>query len=375
MTEETRDPDDPGGTDESGRPESLPEPRDAGDAGSAAGEPAAGEPDPERDDDEVDPLATAEDALDPELLALAAETPSPRWHRAAVMVVVCVLIVVMMVWFSGDIAYFFASSDTMRLGDAHDVTFRDEWENSHVSLEGIPLAPRNENPAPHCGQSQGFPTYQRRFLCRGHQSAIPVMGRPEHDLIIQRYMVRQLRIHYTPPADRPEAAVRDEVMAAARRVRSVHEVRPAEQGELGRVIVDVEGVSGRTDMSAVSKSIQYEVESSVARVERVRVEHVRREVPGSYTGRLVRLGRLGSRFAAVAEYLNECTNYPVTDDTWVLLDGSEAGDGVLDSVGLCYGHEPRQYWPYLALYVLLGGILVLNVVLLFRFFRAARSRR
>ena len=85
--------------------------------------------------------------------------------------------------------------------------------------------------------------------------------------------------------------------------------------------------TGVTDMTAVSKSIRYQVESSVAGVKGVTVDRVRRGVPGAFEGRLVRVGALGSRFAAVAEYLNECTNYPVTEGTWIVLDGSEAGPG------------------------------------------------
>jgi len=320
-----------------------------------------------------DPLADAEDAIDPELLALAEERPPTRWYRPIVMIVVCVLIVVMMVWFRADVMYFFADTEVVSLGEAHDVRFSSEWENRFVEMEGIPLAPRNENPSPQCGSNQGFPTYQRRFFCRGHMSAIPVMGRPGHDLIIQRFMVRQLRIHYQVPDGRDEDETRQLVEAAARRVGSVHDVRPAQQGELGRLIVDVEGTSGRTDITAVGNSIRFQVEASVPGIRHVRVERVRREVPGHYRGRIVRLSSLGSRFAAVADYLNECTSYPVGSDAWVILDGSEAGEGLFDSMGICYGQSPRQYWPYLVLYLILVSIFALNILLLVRFFRGLRK--
>lgn len=323
--------------------------------------------------DVADPLADAEDAIDPELLALAEEKPEVRWHRPIVMFVVLVLIGVMMVWFHADVMYFFADTEPTDLGEAHDINFSPDWENQYVSLEGIPLAPRNENPDPRCGGNQGFPTYQRRFLCRGHMSAIPVMGRPGHDLIIQRYMVRQVRIHYQQPSGQSEEETRRLVEDAARHVGSVHDVRPTRDGELGKLIVDIEGSSGRTDIAAVSKSIQFQVEASVPNIRHVRVERVRREVPGSYRGRLVRLSSLGSRFAAVAEYLNECTSYPVGSDAWVVLDGSESGEGLFDGMGVCYGHAPRQYWPYLVLYALLISIFVLNIYLLVRFFRGLRK--
>jgi hypothetical protein len=320
-----------------------------------------------------DPLADAEDAIDPELLALAEERPPVKWYRPIVMIVVCVLIGVMIVWFRADVMYFFADTEIVSLGEAHDIRFSSEWENRYVEMEGIPLAPRNENPAPQCGSNQGFPTYQRRFFCRGHMSAIPVMGRPGHDLIIQRYMVRQLRIHYQAPDGRDEEETRQLVEAAARRVASVHDIRPAQQGELGRLIVDIEGTSGRTDITAVANSIRFQVEASVPNIRHVRVERVRREVPGHYRGRIVRLSSLGSRFAAVADYLNECTSYPIGSDAWVMLDGSEAGQGLFDSMGICYGQAPRQYWPYLVLYVLLISIFVLNIFLLVRFFRGLRK--
>lgn len=393
MSEKRRDSDAPeepkGGGETPAAPEQAPEDKDAPeqdeleseasselDEDSEEGETAASESehDDEEDfwEDEVDPLATADDAIDPELLAIADEKPPFKWYRPLIMTAVCVLIVIMMVWFYRDVAYFFTPPDPIDLGEAHDITWDEAWENRYVEIDGIPLMPRNENPAPQCGAGQGFPTYQRRFLCRGHMSAIPVMGRPGHDLIVQRYMVRQLRVHYTPPDDRPEERTLEQVAEATRRVAAVHELRPAAEGELGRLIVGVEGSSGRTNLSAVANSIKFQIEASVPRITRVRVERVRREVPGAFQGRLVRLSSLGSRFEAVADFLNECTNYPLSQDAWVLLDGSEAGEDTFDNMGLCYGHQPRQYWPYLALYVLLGVILVLNIILMVRFFLGLR---
>jgi hypothetical protein len=140
------------------------------------------------------------------------------------------------------------------------------------------------------------------------------------------------------------------------------------------MIAEVEGNPGKTDIDAVAKSIRFQIEASVPGVKRVSVERVRRDPPGSFEGRLVRLRDLGSRFAAVGDFLNECTTYEVDGDTWVVLDGSEAGSDAWDSEGLCYGQAPRQYWPYLVLYFLLGVILILNIYLLVRFLMAARRR-
>jgi hypothetical protein len=317
--------------------------------------------------------AFAEDAIDPDLLALGDEAPSLAWHRPLIMGAVCILIVAMMVWFRGEVAYFFSDATPVDLGEAHDAEFREDHLNRFVRLDGIPLAPRNQNPSARCGGQQGFPTYQRRFLCRGHQSAVPVMGRPDHDLIIQRFLVQQLRIFYQPPEGR-EGETDEQVQRAARMIGAVRDVRPLAEEEPGRLVVEIEGRAGQTNLAAVAKSIQYRVSSAVAGIRGVRVESVRREPPGAFEGRLVRLGQLGSRFGAVADYLNECTNYPVDENTWVVLDGSEAGHGLWDSSGLCYGHAPRQYWPYLLLYFGLTAVFFLNVWLLFRFFRGLVRR-
>lgn len=324
---------------------------------------------------DVDPFASAEDAIDPELLALAEEKPAPKWHRPIVMAVVCVLIIVMMVWFWQDFLYFFSPSEPIELGEGHDVTFSEEWENRYVHLEAVPLAPRNENPSAQCGALQGFPTYQRRFLCRGHQSAIPVMGRPGHDLVIQRYLVRQLRISYFVAEGRDAEGLFQKVIDATKRVNAVHDVRPTKEGELGHLIVDVEGRAGKTDLTAVSKSIQYQIEASVPGIKRVMVERVRREIPGNFSGRLVRISTLGSRFAAVAAYLNECTSYPVSEEAWVVLDGSEAGEGLTDGLGMCYGQSPRQYWPYVVLYVFFVLIFIVNIILFVRFTKGIRKEK
>ena len=315
-----------------------------------------------------EPDGETEEEIDPELLALGEERSDPKWHRPIIMGVVCVLIIIMMVWFKNDMLYFFAPDDPLDLGEAHDIEFDESWENRYVRFSGMPLAPSVQNPDPVCGRLQGFPTYQRRFLCRGHNSAIPLMGRPEHDLLVQRYVVRKLRVFYTPPEGR-EA----ETLAAAKRaalsVGAVHKVEATREGQLGRLLVDIEGSPGRTSLKAVGKSVKFQIEASVPGVQRVRVERDRRDPPGSFEGRLVRIGDLGSRFKAVADFLNDCTNYEVDEDTWVVLDGSESGTSAFDSPGLCYGQSPRQYWPYLVLYVLLGAIFVLNIYLMFRFFR------
>ena len=320
---------------------------------------------------EPDPLASAHDAIDPDLLAIA-EKPKPRWYRPLIMVSVCVLIVVMMVWFRLELLYFFTPTEPIDLGEAHDIELDTLVENRFVRLEGMPLAPRAINPDPRCGNLQGFPTYQRRIVCRGHHSAIPLMGRPDHDLLVQRYLVRQLRISYRLPEGEASADLEARAVGAVRAVGAIRRVRRSGPDELGRLVADVEGRPGRTDVDAVAKAIRFRLESSVPGIEAVRVERVDRDAPGVFEGRVVRIRNLGSRFAAVAEYLDECTDYAVGRDGFVVLDGSEAGSESWTTDGVCYGHAPHQYWPYLCLYALLTGILVLNLVLLFRFVRASR---
>jgi hypothetical protein len=368
--------------------ESLPDDEPEGDDDEPEGdddEPEGDDDEPEGDDDEPEGddgepwdrdlslVSGAEDDIDPDLLALGEEKPGPRLHRPIIMTVVCILIVVMMAWFRHDLLYFFTPNEPIDLGPAHDIEFDASWENRYIRFDGWPLAPSVTGNDPSCGRLQGFPTYQRRVLCRGHQSAIPLMGRPEHDLIVQRYLVRQLRISYSAPEGREEQT---HILAesAALRISAVQKVSRTGPGELGHMIAEVEGNPGKTDIDAVAKSIRFQIEASVPGVKRVSVERVRRDPPGSFEGRLVRLRDLGSRFAAVGDFLNECTTYEVDGDTWVVLDGSEAGSDAWDSEGLCYGQAPRQYWPYLVLYFLLGVILILNIYLLVRFLMAARRR-
>ncbi len=326
-------------------------------------------------DETFGPASEAEDELDPELLALGEEKEKGiKWHRPAIMTIVCLLIVVMMVWFHQDLLYFFTPSEPVDLGEAHDITFDESWENRYVRFQGFPLAPSVTSDDPRCGRHQGFPTYQRRALCRGHQSAIPLAGRESHDLIVQRYLIRQLRVFYTVPEGR-EAEALEQAALVTRRVSAVQSVQPTKEGELGDLIAEIEGTPGRTDIDAVAKAIKYEIESKVPGATRVQVERVRRDPPGAFEGRLMRIDDLGSRFAAVAEFLNECTNFDVDEDTWVVLDGSEAGTDPWDGAGLCYGQAPQQYWPYLVLYILLGAMLILNVYLLARFFLKLRRSR
>ena len=371
--------------DEPGERDEEPEGSGAGSDGAgegadgAASEDAPEEPDgageegEEEGDLEADPLASADDAIDPDLLALGERQDRPKWHRPIVMVAVLALIVVMMVWFRLELTYFFSSEEPLDLGDAHEVELGPELENRFVRLDGMPLAPRNMNPSAQCGQMQGFPTYQRRFLCRGHQSAIPLMGRPEHDLLVQRYLVRQLRVSYLAPEDRREETL-ELAERAVRRVSAVHEVRRTGPDEIGQLVAEIQGRSGRTDLSAVRESIRFQLESSVPGIRAIRVERVNRDAPGSFEGRVVRVENLGRRFGAVADYFNECTDFNVTAGAYVVLDGSEAGDGAWSTAGMCYGQAPRQYWPYLLLYIILAVLFVLNVYLLLRFLTNIRKK-
>lgn len=334
--------------------------------------------DDDGDDDEgelgVDPTASAHEEIDPELLALGESRPAkPRWTRPLVMVAVLVVIGIMLVWFRAELLYFFAPAEPVDLGEAHDAQLGPEVENRFVRFEGMPLAPRNLSPSQRCGQVQGFPTYQRRFLCRGHQSAIPLMGRPEHDLVVQRYLRRQIRIDFTVPEERREEAL-DQAQLALGRVSSLHNLRRARPDEIGQFVAEVQGQTGRTDMGAVMDSVRFQLEAAVPGVRSISVERVQRDAPGSFVGRVVRRDHLGSRFAAVADYFQECTDFDLADEAYVVLDGSEVGDDLLGMDALCYGQAPGQYWPYLALYVILVSLFVLNAVLLVRFFLSLRRR-
>jgi len=323
---------------------------------------------------EADPLASAEDAIDPELLEIG-EKRRPPYRRVVIMVVVCALIGLMMYWFRLDLMYFFSPTDPIELGEAHEADLNEGMSNRYVSVEGIPYAPHNLNPSSRCSGTQGFPTYQRRFICTGSHSAVPLMGRPDHDLLIQRYIQRRLIVRFGMREGEADTGwqLASRALSGVSAVREVNRVPPSESEETSadeaELVVEYETQRHGTYDSVV-RSIRFALESTVPGIRAIRIERYDTNPPGYFRGRMVRISDLGSRFASVAAYLNECTNYDVSESTWVVLDGTECAPGLYGLGPLCYGQQPRNYWPYLLLYILLTAILGLNLLLLGRFVRS-----
>lgn len=82
------------------------------------------------------------DAVDPELLALPAPPKGRRFATLVVMALVVVAAMALTVSLRHDLAYFFASSQTVDLGDVRDVDPARLTPNSHVRVEGTPMMSR-----------------------------------------------------------------------------------------------------------------------------------------------------------------------------------------------------------------------------------------
>lgn len=83
------------------------------------------------------------DAVDPELLALPAP---PRGRRLATMTLMALVVVAAMgltLTLRHDLAFFFAPSTTIDLGDAHEIDPATLVPNSYVRLSGTPMVSRS----------------------------------------------------------------------------------------------------------------------------------------------------------------------------------------------------------------------------------------
>ena len=78
---------------------------------------------------------------------------------------------------------------------------------------------------------------------------------------------------------------------------------------------------------------------------------------GEFQGRLTRFGGAGGRYAGVGEYLHRSLRAPVSDDTWLLVDGAT---------------PTRNLWAPL-LVTLLLAIALSDLGLLFKLFRPNRE--
>lgn len=72
-------------------------------------------------------------------------------------------------------------------------------------------------------------------------------------------------------------------------------------------------------------------------------------LPGSFSGRLVKVGKLKG-FSTIKHFLVKELNFPVTNDTWVVIDGE----------------PPSSYLMYLVLYCILGILLIINSMFLIK---------
>ncbi|HJL18013.1 MAG TPA: hypothetical protein RMH99_20285 [Sandaracinaceae bacterium LLY-WYZ-13_1] len=90
----------------------------------------------------ADSLPGDREAVDPELLELP--TP-PRGRRLATLALMAVVVVASMALVFGirhDLAYFFAPSSTVDLGDVQDVSPASLEPNTHVRIQGTPMMSR-----------------------------------------------------------------------------------------------------------------------------------------------------------------------------------------------------------------------------------------
>jgi hypothetical protein len=93
--------------------------------------------DPAREESEAAEKDFFEEGLDQELAALPAP-PGKRGRNPWLMGIVLVLSILILWWFRFEVAYFFASSTPMDLGDATELDVQDLPSNAYVTLEAWP---------------------------------------------------------------------------------------------------------------------------------------------------------------------------------------------------------------------------------------------